>query len=144
MLNVDVGLELDLDVSGGVDRATRRYLQDAMQYGHSVASEEAPEDRGQLRRSIYPPEWSGDEIRFGATAPHARPIEEGTDPFLAPKRPLLEWGDRVAGDPGLGMAVWHKIRKEGIDAQPYMEPGAEAAKSWMERNDFSGYLEDEL
>jgi hypothetical protein len=40
--------------------------------------------------------------------------------------------------------VQQKIAQEGIDAQPYMEPSAEAVGNWLKANDFSKYLDKEL
>jgi len=72
-------------------------------------------------------------------------MEEGTDPFYPPVKPLIEWSERVTGDPGLGYYVAkHKIPTEGIDAQPYLEPGAEAAVDWFNRNSVSSYIEGEF
>ena len=42
------------------------------------------------------------------------------------------------------MAVWHKIREEGIEPKHYMRDGAEAASEWFQSHDVSRYINDEF
>lgn len=148
-ISVSIERTIDTDLPVNVRNGIRRYSQDGMQYGFSIAFEEAPEDRGAgggLKAGMFEPEWRGDKLVWGvADKPHALPMEEGTDPFYPPVAPLIEWSERVSGDKGLGFYVAkHKIPEEGIDAQPYMEPGAEAAIDWFDRNSASDYISDEF
>jgi len=130
-----------------VKRAVLKYLKDAAQVGQNVALEEVPEDRGTLRKSLaqfVPQERDGSIVWGIGGQPHAAPMEYGTDPYWAPIQPLIEWAERVAGDPGLGYYVQWKIAQEGIDAQPYLRPGAEIQAEWLQSHDVSDYIEDEL
>jgi len=123
------------------------YLKDSAQAGQNMALEEVPEDRGTLRKSLaqfVPQERDGSIVWGIGGQPHAAPMEFGTDPYWAPIQPLIEWAERVAGDPGLGYYVQWKIAQEGIDAQPYLRPGAEIQEEWLKSHDVSSYIEDEL
>jgi hypothetical protein len=123
------------------------YLKDSAQAGQNMALEEVPEDRGTLRKSLaqfVPQERDGSIVWGIGGQPHAAPMEYGTDPYWAPIQPLIEWAERVAGDPGLGYYVQWKIAQEGIDAQPYLRPGAEIQEEWLQSHDVSSYIEDEL
>jgi hypothetical protein len=109
--------------------------------------EVVPEDRGTLRMSMaqFTPEVRNGEIVWGVgDQPHAAPIEFGTEPYWPPIKPLVEWAERVAGDPSLGYYVQWKIAQEGIDSQPYLRPGAEVQKEWYQTHNPSDYIEDEL
>lgn len=144
VISVSIERTVDTDLPVNVRKGIRKYLREGMSYGFAISQEEAPEDRGQLRRSGFGPEWRQNELVWGYDAPHARPQEEGTAPFTPPVKPLIEWGERVAGDPGVGMAAWHKIRKEGIEPKEYMQAGAEASIDWFSRNSPDSYIEDEF
>jgi len=123
------------------------YLKDAAQVGQNVALEEVPEDRGTLRKSLaqfVPQEKDGSVVWGIGGQPHAAPMEFGTDPYVPPLQPLLEWSNRVTGDEGLGYYVQQKIAEEGIEAQPYLRPGAEAQKEWLQSHDMNEYIENRL
>lgn len=165
-ISVEIDVEISKDASSAIQRAQDRRFNDAITKAFSVSQAKVPEDRSTLRMSISEPEKTTEGVwRYSAQADHAAAIEKGTDPFTPPLRPLLEWGDRVFSpdvtadeimaeveEYGIhegifrhpGAAVWGKIRGEGIDAQPYMQPGADAAKKWLENNPFGEYLEKEL
>jgi hypothetical protein len=145
VLNFDVSVEMDADVSGGVERAQKARLEDAMDKGFAVSQEKVPVDRGTLKQSGYPPTWNGQTLEWGYAAAHALPMEEGTQPYYPPLQPLLEWSKRVSGGLGLGFYVArHKIPTEGIDSTPYAKPGAEAAKRYLKNNQLGKYLEREI
>lgn len=143
---IETGIESrrSLTMAPRVRRAYRSFLQDGMAKGFAVSQEEAPEDRGTLTQTAFSPEWRNDRLVYGYTQPYAQAQEKGTAPFTPPKQPLIEWGERVASDPGLGMAVWHKIREEGIEAKHYMRSGRRATEEWFQRNSFDRYLTDEF
>lgn len=144
-LNFSVTKTIDKDASGAIRKAQRKRMQDAMDKGFAVSQEEAPEDRGTLRQSGYPPEWKNGVLEFGYRAAHAAPMEYGTEPFQPPIEPLLSWSKRVTGDTGLGWYVaLHKIPEEGISEQPFVRPGVEATKNWLKNHSFSSYLDKEL
>lgn len=132
------------DASGAVARAFRQYLKDGADSGFAESQQRVSVDRGTLLQSGFPPEWDGDTLRWGYRANHAWAMEEGTDPFWPPAQPLVEWADRVLGDPGLGYAVQHTIAKYGLDAQPYARPGAEKQAAWYRAMPFERYLKREL
>ena len=147
MFQVDVDLDGISDVSGKVSKGIERFMLDGAQRGQNVAMEHVPEDRGNLRMSMaqFVPEVRNGEIVWGVGAqPHALPMEFGTEPYWAPIQPLLDWANRVGGGEGLAYAVQWKIAHEGIDAQPYLRPGAEAQEDWYSNHDPSEYINDEL
>ena len=147
MFQVDVDLDGIDDVSGKVSKGIERFMLDGAQRGQNVAMEHVPEDRGNLRMSMaqFVPEVRNGEIVWGVgQQPHALPMEFGTEPYWAPIQPLLDWANRVGGDEGLAYAVQWKIAQEGIDAQPYLRPGAEAQEDWYSNHDPSEYIDDEL
>jgi hypothetical protein len=126
--------------------AQRQRVKDAMDAGFARSQELVPQDRGTLLQSGFPPEWdNAGTLRWGYAAAHAWPMEKGTEPFQPPVQPLLEWSERVTGDQGLGWYVaTEKIPTEGIDAQPYAQPGADKTRKWLESNSFADYLDREL
>ena len=149
MFQVDVDLDGIDDVSGKVSKGIERFMLDGAQRGQNVAMEHVPEDRGNLRMSMaqFVPEVRNGEIVWGVgQQPHALPMEFGTDPYLAPFNPLLKWAERQGADEpwGLAVYVWRKIAQEGIDAQPYLRPGAEAQEDWYESHSPADYISDEL
>ena len=147
MFQVDVDLDGIDDVSGKVSKGIERFMLDGAQRGQNVAMEHVPEDRGNLRMSMaqFVPEVRNGEIVWGVgQQPHALPMEFGTEPYWAPIQPLLDWANRVGGGEGLAYAVQWKIAQEGIDAQPYLRPGAKAQEDWYSNHDPSEYINDEL
>lgn len=144
MIGADVSIETDVNATQAVTQANKRRLEDAMAKGFAVSQQEVPEDRGTLRQSGFPPTWQHGRLRFGYRANHAAPMEFGTPPFWPPAQPLLEWAERVLGDREAGYAVQAKIAAEGVDEQPYVRPGRDAAVEYLRRHDFSGYLDGEI
>ena len=153
MLRADVDLDVSIDTED-VLQAHRKRVKDAADLGFAVSQEEVPVDRGAagLKGSGFAPEWRGDTMVFGYTAEHAEPMEKGTGPFTPPLEPLLRWADRVFSPdrtadevledldkngwhPGIfahpGAAIWSKIRREGINAQPYLKPSADRMARWL-------------
>jgi hypothetical protein len=147
MYQVDVDLEQVENISQKVSRGVERFLLDGAQRGQNVSMEEVPEDRGNLRQSLaqFVPEVRNGDVVWGVgQQPHALPMEFGTDPFWPPIQPLIEWANRQGADEGLAYYVQWKIAQEGIDAQPYLRPGAEAQSDWYSSHDPSEYVEGEL
>jgi len=145
MFTIQVEQDTHANAVHAVGNALDEYYTEALARGFAVSQNEAPEDRGQLRRSGFPPEQRGENtVAFGYTAPYAAAQEFGTDPFTPPIKPLLEWGERVAGSEDFGAAVWHKIREEGIDEKRYMRDGAQATQEWLDAHEFGNWLEDEF
>jgi len=124
--------------------AQRKRMRDAMGKGFATSQQEAPEDRGTLRQSGYQPEWvTSTRIEWGYTAPYALAQDQGTDPYTPPLKPLLEWGKRVANDPGAGAGAWQKIREEGIEAKEYAQDGIKDTKRYLNTKSFSDYFNRE-
>ena len=142
-----VGFEVSAsmkDASGGVQRAVRKTLEDSAARGFAESQDRVPVDRGTLLQSGFRPEWDGDKIRWGYTANHARPMEFGTRAYVPPIQPLKEWADRVLGDPGAAYYLQQKIASEGIDEQPYVRPGRDMMRRYLQTRDMGGYIQDEL
>lgn len=142
MIGIEVESEIKLP-AGRVREAHRERMMDAATKGFAVSQERVPEDRGQLRQSMFAPEWRGDTLVYGATAPYAAPMEYGTDPgHTPPVQPLMEWAERIGKDPGFGAYVATEvIPEQGVTAHPYMRPSADAVESFLNTHDLSGYLE---
>jgi hypothetical protein len=144
-----LGLSVDSEMkapSEQLESEFRQWAKKGADKGFAVSQELAPQDRGTLLQSGFPPEFDNKgTLRWGYTARQAKPMEFGTDPFYPPTKPLIEWAERVAGDPGLGYYVAkHKIPEEGISEQPYARPGKKAQEQWYENNPFSDRFEDNL
>ena len=148
-----ISVDVDIDKTGNLGPKTRqaitKYLKKGADKGMAVSMDHVPVDRGAgggLLSGFFEPEEVGDRVMWGIRdMPHARPIDEGTDPFYPPIEPLLEWSQRVAGDEGLGWYVArHKIPEEGITAQPYIDPGVEAQINWYRSHDIDEFLRREL
>lgn len=145
-LNVSVDVPTSKDGATAINKGVKKWLEDGASVGFAQSQELVPQDRGTLLQSGFPPEETSDgAFRWGYRADYARPMEEGTAPFQPPLQPLLEWSERVTGDKGLGYYVaLHKIPEEGIDAQPYIRPGAEKQRKWYDAHDIRNFIEDEL
>lgn len=146
VLNFKTDVTVSKDASGAIRAAQKHRLKDAMDVGFAHSQELVPQDRGTLLQSGFPPEEdNAGNLRWGYRANHAWPMEKGTEPFQPPIQPLLEWSERVTGNQGLGWYVaTEKIPNEGIDAQPYAQPGVEKTKQWLNSRGFREYLENEL
>ena len=146
MLGIKISSDKVDGIGGKVARAQRQRMTDAADAGFALSQEEVPGDRGTLQQSGYPPTWEGGSIHWGYRARHAWPMEDGTEPgHTPPVGPLMDWGERVAGDRGLGWYVARiKAPREGIDAQPYARPGRDRQKQYLKTHPFSEYLERQL
>jgi len=82
-----------------------------------------PVDRGGLRGSVNIEQIDWNLVKVGTNLAYAKAIEYGTPPFTPPLQPLKDWGRRVLGSEKAGVAVWNKIRKQGINPQPFFRPG---------------------
>lgn len=143
-LNVDLDVNVSKDASSAIRRAQRKRIKDSADVGSAVAQEHAPEDRGTLKQNRIDPEWRGESLVWGYDSEYARPQEFGTSPYWAPIKPLVEWAERVSGDPGLGYYVQQKIADEGIEEKRFVRRGRDRQVSWLKSNTLSDYLEREL
>lgn len=145
MLNVEVSVDVTQDMGPKTREGVMRFLAKGADKGQSIALDRAPVDRGRLQQGIYPPVVEGNTVRWGTEGvPYAEAIDQGTDPFWAPAAPLVEWARRVFGDGSIGYAVQHKIAEEGIDAQPFVDPGVEAQKRYYRSHSPRDEIRSEL
>lgn len=100
----------------------------------AAAKQNAPKDlggaglAGSIRAVVESVSATVVEIRLGAAADHAAPMEFGTDPFFPPPDELRGWARRVLGadDPeSAAFLVAREISETGIDEQPYLRPAFE-------------------
>lgn len=84
----------------------------------------APEDTGELRRSITP---DADETGFmvGTDLFYAPYIEYGTRPHMPPPAALIPWVLRHGMSASAAYAIALKIAQRGTPAQPYLFPAYE-------------------
>jgi len=147
-LTAEVDANITTDMGSKAMRGVRQYLRDGAERGHAEAVDRAPVDRGTLQRAVaeFMPTWDGDTLKWGVRdIPYAKPMEFGTGPYYPPVQPLLDWGQRVAGDEGLGWYVARvKIPEEGITAQPYIRPGRDAQTKWYRSHSAREYIRREL
>jgi len=147
MIGAEVDADIKTELEKGVTEGIRDFLKDGAQFGQNVSMERVPEDKGNLRMSLaqFVPEVRGEAVVWGVGGqPHAAPMEFGTDPYWPPIQPLKEWAARVGGDDDMAYAVQYKIAQEGITAQPYLQPGADAQADWYKRHDVEDYIDDRV
>jgi len=139
MLGAEVSLDVEIN-SEDVLQAHRKRLKKAGELGFAVSQEKVPVDRGTLKQSGFQPEFRGNDLVFGYQARQARPMEEGTGPFTPPLRPLQEWAERIGMGRSFGYVVQQKIKREGIDSQPYLSPASERMTQWLDSHGISEFL----
>ena len=139
MLGAEVSLDVEIN-SEDVLQAHRKRLKKAGELGFAVSQEKVPVDRGTLKQSGFQPEFRGNDLVFGYTAPQAGPMETGTVAFTPPLRPLQEWAERIGMDRSFGYVVQQKIKREGIDAQPYLSPASERMTQWLDSHGIDEFL----
>lgn len=144
MLEVSTERTVDTNAGERTIRAHKRRLKDALDYGFAVSQEHAPEDRGTLQQTAVEPQWEGNTLSYKYTQPYAWPMEEGTQAFVPPAEPLLDWAERVVGDRGFGWYVQDMIAEEGLEGHHYAREGARAARSYLDSHDLGSYLDDEF
>lgn len=144
VISIETDVSVRKDASGALKRAQRERLKDSGQYGLNHAVEMAPEDRGTLTDDLIDAEWQDGKLIWGFNAHYAKAQEFGTDPYLAPFGPLVEWADRVGGGYGLAIYVWRKIAREGIEEKGFARHGRDKQKQWLKSNSLGEYLEREL
>lgn len=111
-------------------------------YGMGVSIRATPVDTGHLRRSHaqQPTSYSGGAATggWGNAVPYAVYVEEGTRPHYPPLNALWGWAKRKGGlDP---FALQQSIGMWGTEAQPFMQPGYEAAESRVDA-EFGGAIQ---
>ncbi len=138
MITVNIEFE-DIDFSEVERERLDRYLERATNEGFKYSQFLVAEDTGTLRRSAFPPrpiqQRFTDGWEYGYTTKYAEFIEFGTDPFIPPIQPLIDWARRQGKDEGFAYAVRNKIMQEGISEQPYLRPSLQEIRAYIRRHD---------
>lgn len=135
MYGIDVDLTDIENLGDRVDSDVRSFMMDAATRGFAEADHRAPHDDGKLQQSAIPPEWRGDTLVWGFDAPYAEAQDQGTQPYWAPAKPLVEWAERIGKDEGFGYYVQWKIAQDGIDAKRFMAAGAAMQERYLQGHD---------
>ena len=116
-------LVFDLDeLEGELDDETARILENIANTLVNEMKKEAPTGAtGDLQRSIQIFRRSSGEIVLGTRLSYAEFVQTGTRPHTPPFEPIQIWARRKLGDESAAWPVWHKIRQEGTDANPYVD-----------------------
>lgn len=112
------------------DAPVSRYLDRAAIKVQGDARKKAPVDTGQGRNSIGTESPSDRKRRIGPSAKHMEYVETGTRPHWPPPGALAGWARRH------GMseyAIRRKIGLYGTKKQPFMQPAAEDAIPFLQR-----------
>lgn len=120
---IELDFDIDLQALDGFIDASEAALERAMYLAiveyHGDVIEEMPSDMGQMRSSLqldHPEPLVG---KVFSALGHALWVRDGTRPIeRLPWAPIDEWASRK-GIPTF--PVWHKIRTQGITANPYHE-----------------------
>jgi hypothetical protein len=138
MITISVEFE-DIDFDEVERERLDRYFERATNEGFKYSQFLVAEDTGDLRRSGFPPRpiprrfvqgWE-----YGYAKKYAEFIEFGTDPFIPPIQPLIDWARRHGKDEGFAYAVRNKIMNEGISEQPYLRPSLDEIRAYIRRHD---------
>ena len=116
-------LVFDLDELGDeLDAETQDILEDIANTLINELTREAPTGAtADLQRSFQIFRRSSGEIVLGSRLQYAEFVQTGTRPHTPPFEPIAIWARRKLGDESAAWAVWHKIRQEGTDANPYVD-----------------------
>lgn len=112
------------------DAPVARYLDRAAIKVQGDARKKAPVDEGTLRNSIGTESPSNRKRRIGPSVEYGEYVETGTRPHWPPPGALAGWARRH------GMseyAIRRKIGLYGTKKQPYMQPAAEDAIPFLQR-----------
>lgn len=109
-----------------------KWAMDFMQYmftrSQEIIIENGTSDTSGLLISGNPPYEEDNKIKISYDAPHAMPIEYGTEPHMPPVTPIMRWVQRKLGVHNrkkaysIAWAIATKIKKHGTDAQPFLRP----------------------
>ena len=120
-------LVFDLDeLEDELDAETQDILEDVANTLVNELTREAPTGAtADLQRSFQIFRRSSGEIVLGSRLQYAEFVQTGTRPHTPPFEPIAIWSRRKLGDESAAWAVWHKIRQEGTDANPYVDRAME-------------------
>lgn len=145
VLTAEVSVSTTNNIGSKARRGVMKFLKQGADRGFAESVDKVPVSSGQLQANMFSPEMQDGKIVWGVRgADHARPIEEGTDPFWPPIAPLKTWARRVTGDEDFAYYVQWKIANEGIESQPYIAPGREEQINWYRKNDAGEWIQREL
>lgn len=105
-----------------------RFLDRGAIYIQGQARKEAPVDTGRLRNSIGTESPSTRSRSIGPNVEYGEYVETGTRPHWAPPGALAGWAARH------GMTEYEarrSIAMTGTKAQPYMQPAADDAETYL-------------
>lgn len=128
-MRFDIGwTNLNAEKNRTIEKA-KKVLWLSMHKMEELAKKFAPSYIGHLRRSINlsPISEGSTEYILSVAVSYAEDLEYGNTPRNVPIRPLLKWVERKGIRTGKSVYpfakyVQEKIRKEGVNAQPYMRP----------------------
>jgi len=81
---------------------------------------------GDLRRSWQIFTTQDDEVVLGSRIGYAQAVNDGTEPHEPNFADIQVWARRVIGDESAAGPVFRKIKREGTDANPYIDRAFEA------------------
>ncbi len=124
------GLE-DLKEKLYADRADEpvgRFLDRGAIYLQGQARKNAAVDRGRLRNSIGVESPTARLRRVGPSVSYGEDVEHGTDPHMPPEGELAGWAKRHGMEES---HIRYLISIYGTRAQPFMQPAADDAESYI-------------
>lgn len=137
--NIKIHPELIEKAKKEVPDKCRKALLKAMFKMEELALQKAPFDRGLLKERITLfPQVLADKYVLKSSAPYSADLEFGNRPHYVPFKPLLEWVQRKGirntegGQIAFAKYVQEKIKKEGVNAQPFFRPALYEVKThWL-------------
>lgn len=134
------------EVLRGMDRGMGRGAREIMRRARALA----PKTTSLLTRSIIAGRVGLGEHIVSAQAGYAGPVEEGRRAgVMPPIQPIIDWirarsieptGAGVKDDRDLAFVIARKIKRDGIEAQPFMLPALTGGLPLVERLATDGAL----
>lgn len=142
-----IGTDVDVNRQAGlaedIEQGVINGLLNAADAGFEESQDRVAVDTGDLRFSGVAPEWTGEAVVWGYTAPHADDVERGTPPHHVPVEDLRTWARRVLGNEDLAGPVSDKIAEEGTDPQPFVEPGVTRMQRRLDQTGLKAWIQRE-
>lgn len=120
-------LVFDLDeLEQDLDAETARILEEIANTLINELKKEAPVGAtGDLQRSFQIWRRSPSEIVLGSRIDYALDVQQGRGPHEPDFEQIQVWARRKLGDESAAGAVYQKIKREGTDANPYLDRAME-------------------